>query len=479
MPVLGGRSRPCAAAATKCWNGPPGAASMPPWRWRSPRFILWFPANWTLLTLHVAGIERIEPAWLGRGGDVARGMAAARHRRRACRSSCCRSFASACSPPPWPRSGSAVRDAGPGWSFAGPSISTCGRCPTSSCSAPPSAIAGSRCSIPVTIGPGGWCLIARRVLHHDDAREPGSPRGLARCIAASRTRPRTARASPAPNATWCCRRAWTGIVARAASPGSAGASPSAVSRRRRARDRRVPALHRRQLVSDERAVCNSAPSPNQTISWGVLQLVDAGFLPLAVIIFTASILIPLGKLIGMSWLLWSVHHGSDRRLVTKTRLYSASSRKSVAGRTSTCSRSRSSCRIMQISGFISVQAGHGRARLPRGDRADHVRGALFDPRLLWDQRRGDAHEPDDGHTARAAADPAADAASRVAPDPPSAKEREEPLAGLDLGGSDRCRRDRRLSRLQAARRHAARRSRSFFPAAAGSAPGRPRSITRA
>ena len=59
----------------------------------------------------------------------------------------------------------------------------------------------------------------------------------------------------------------------------------------------------------------------QTITYGVMMLVPAGFWPLAGVIFFASIFIPFAKLIGMSWLLWSAHHGSTSRLILKTRLY--------------------------------------------------------------------------------------------------------------------------------------------------------------
>ena len=58
-----------------------------------------------------------------------------------------------------------------------------------------------------------------------------------------------------------------------------------------------------------------------TIANGVEQLLSAGFWPLALLIFITSIAIPLLKLIGLTWLIWSVRRSATRRLVTKTRLY--------------------------------------------------------------------------------------------------------------------------------------------------------------
>lgn len=44
-----------------------------------------------------------------------------------------------------------------------------------------------------------------------------------------------------------------------------------------------------------------------TIMSGVIELVNHGMLPVAVLVFTASILVPLLKLLGMIWLLLCVH----------------------------------------------------------------------------------------------------------------------------------------------------------------------------
>ncbi len=58
-----------------------------------------------------------------------------------------------------------------------------------------------------------------------------------------------------------------------------------------------------------------------TVLEGVIELAQAGLFPLAVLVFVASFAIPLLKLIGMAWLLWSVHSGSRKALRLKTKLH--------------------------------------------------------------------------------------------------------------------------------------------------------------
>jgi paraquat-inducible protein A len=58
-----------------------------------------------------------------------------------------------------------------------------------------------------------------------------------------------------------------------------------------------------------------------TIMTGVFKLLDAGLWFFAVVIFVASVMIPLLKLFALSWFAISVHHGSTSRLRLKTRLH--------------------------------------------------------------------------------------------------------------------------------------------------------------
>ncbi len=60
-----------------------------------------------------------------------------------------------------------------------------------------------------------------------------------------------------------------------------------------------------------------------TIMSGVIELVNHGMVPIAILVFTASILVPLLKLLGMFWLLMAYHRGREQgiSLHNKMRLY--------------------------------------------------------------------------------------------------------------------------------------------------------------
>ncbi len=127
---------------------------------------------------------------------------------------------------------------------------------------------------------------------------------------------------------------------------------------------------------------------DQTIAYGVLRLAQAGLWPLAAIIFTTSIFIPLGKLLGMSWLLWSVHHGSTRRLTTKARLFRVIQE---IDRWSNIDVFTIAIflPVMQIGGFVNVRAGGGALAFLAVIVLTMFAVQVFDPRLLWDH----AEEP--------------------------------------------------------------------------------------
>jgi paraquat-inducible protein A len=58
-----------------------------------------------------------------------------------------------------------------------------------------------------------------------------------------------------------------------------------------------------------------------TILGGVIELLDAGMAPLAILIFFASVTVPLAKLVGLGYLIWSVRSRSRFRPRDRTRLY--------------------------------------------------------------------------------------------------------------------------------------------------------------
>lgn len=63
---------------------------------------------------------------------------------------------------------------------------------------------------------------------------------------------------------------------------------------------------------------NSDP---QTIIGGVVGLWQMGSIPVALVIFVASVLVPVGKLIALAWLCIAARRSAGRHPVTRTRLY--------------------------------------------------------------------------------------------------------------------------------------------------------------
>jgi paraquat-inducible protein A len=62
---------------------------------------------------------------------------------------------------------------------------------------------------------------------------------------------------------------------------------------------------------------------NDTIFSGAVELWRQGLGAIAVIVFTASIIIPILKLTGLGWLIYSVRRGAPRNPRQLTRIYSA------------------------------------------------------------------------------------------------------------------------------------------------------------
>jgi paraquat-inducible protein A len=123
-----------------------------------------------------------------------------------------------------------------------------------------------------------------------------------------------------------------------------------------------------------------------TIASGLERLVSAGLWPLAVLIFCASIAIPLLKLIGMTWLIVSARQGSRRRLLLKARLYRVIRE---IGRWSNIDVFTIAIflPLMQFSGLVSVRAASGAPAFLAVIVLTMLAVHLFDPRLIWDAVR--------------------------------------------------------------------------------------------
>lgn len=238
--------------------------------------------------------------------------------------------------------------------------------------------------VPVTIGPGGWSLIAAagltmitrasidrvsiwRRIHRPDSPESG-PRIA--CIQCDLVLPARFLGQRCPRCAARLRRRKPFAIMEATAL--------------------IVAAYPLYLVANYYPMSLQdvfGSVSHQTITYGVLALINAGFWPLAGIIFFASIFIPLAKLIGMSWLLWSAHRGSTNRLILKARLYRFIE---AVGRWSNVDIFTIVIflPIMQIAGLVSVSAGSGAPAFLAVIVLTMVAVRLFDPRLLWDHAEG-------------------------------------------------------------------------------------------
>ena len=116
---------------------------------------------------------------------------------------------------------------------------------------------------------------------------------------------------------------------------------------------------------------------------GVRALFDAGFAPLGVLIFFASIAIPALKIIGLSWCVISVVRRSRRHLVAKTRLYRAIDE---MGRWSSIDPFTISIFVplMKFDSLASSHAEMGATAFILVVALTLAASRSFDPRLMWD-----------------------------------------------------------------------------------------------
>lgn len=120
-----------------------------------------------------------------------------------------------------------------------------------------------------------------------------------------------------------------------------------------------------------------------TIASGIEQLLGAGLWPLAAVIFCTSIAIPLLKLIGLTWLIWSAKCGSRRHLPFKTKMYRVIEE---IGRWSNIDIFTIAIflPLMQFGSFVSVRAAQGAPAFLAVIVLAMIAVRVFDPRLMWD-----------------------------------------------------------------------------------------------
>jgi paraquat-inducible protein A len=120
-----------------------------------------------------------------------------------------------------------------------------------------------------------------------------------------------------------------------------------------------------------------------TILSGVKQLMEAGMWPLALLVFFASITVPVLKLLGLSYLLISVRRKSQWRPRDRTRLYRITE---AVGRWSMIDIFMISILValVKLGSIATIEPGVGATSFAAVVIITMIAAMSFDPRLIWD-----------------------------------------------------------------------------------------------
>jgi paraquat-inducible protein A len=140
----------------------------------------------------------------------------------------------------------------------------------------------------------------------------------------------------------------------------------------------LPVMDTRTVFDDER----------DTIMSGVLVLLQSGSWPIALLVFIASIVVPLLKILALGVLLYSAWRPSPRRRLQRSQLYRMVE---FIGRWSMLDIYAISllATLVQIQSFASVIVGWGAWAFAAVVVLTLVASRSFDERLLWDTPQHD------------------------------------------------------------------------------------------
>jgi paraquat-inducible protein A len=124
-------------------------------------------------------------------------------------------------------------------------------------------------------------------------------------------------------------------------------------------------------------------SESDTILGGVVFLYTSGSWPLALIVLIASVMVPLGKLVALSYLLITVQRGSITSHHERTRLYRLVE---FIGRWSMLDVfvDTFTVALVQLQPLMSVAPGPGVLFFAAVVVLTMIAAESFDPRLIWD-----------------------------------------------------------------------------------------------
>lgn len=124
-------------------------------------------------------------------------------------------------------------------------------------------------------------------------------------------------------------------------------------------------------------------SQSDTILSGVVYLWTSGSWPIALVIFIASITIPLAKLLALGFLLFSVHRRWRWACLQRARLYRLVER---VGRWSMTDIfvAAVTAKLVQLPGVATISAGPGTVAFGAVVVLTLLATRAFEPRLIWD-----------------------------------------------------------------------------------------------
>jgi paraquat-inducible protein A len=124
---------------------------------------------------------------------------------------------------------------------------------------------------------------------------------------------------------------------------------------------------------------------SDTIMSGVIYFMASGSWPIALVIFMASVLVPLLKLIILTFLLISVQSNTDWRQKDRTRLYRLTE---VIGRWSMVDIYVVTILValVKMGALASIEAGPGAVFFGAVVVITIIAAMTFDPRLIWDTK---------------------------------------------------------------------------------------------
>jgi paraquat-inducible protein A len=126
-------------------------------------------------------------------------------------------------------------------------------------------------------------------------------------------------------------------------------------------------------------------SIESTILGGIVLLIDMGSWPIAAIIFIASVMVPLGKLITLSFLCWTVKNGSGVSPRQRTITYRITE---LIGKWSMIDVFVVAILValVHLGGILVIRPGAAAMAFAGVVIVTIFAAESFDPRLFWDQQ---------------------------------------------------------------------------------------------